>query len=363
VTAVDPQPGAAAPGSAFEGRGGWPAVLGHLTSGLDIDRAWAHVTLAEVLAGRATTAQLAAFVVALRMKGERIDEINGLIDAMREAGIAVELPPDVRARAVDIVGTGGDRHHSINVSTLAALVTAGAGVPVCKHGSRAASSSCGAADLLEALGVNIEVDAPVVAASVAEAGMGFCFAQRYHPALRQTGPTRRELGIPTTFNVLGPMANPAGIIRQVVGVGDPTVAERMVRVLRARGSVATMVVHGGEGLDEISTTTATTVWRWDDAGDQVVAEQFDPAAHGIARASLDDLRGGPPATNAAIATKVLGGDPGPASDIVVVNAAAGLMVGGRASTWDEGIALARESLASGAAMRVLERMVEVTHRS
>jgi anthranilate phosphoribosyltransferase len=350
-------------GLGFEARGGWPAVLGHLTSGLDLDRDWASTTLTEVLSGRATTAQLAAFVVALRMKGERVEEISGLIDAMRAAGVAVELPPDVHARAVDIVGTGGDRHHSINVSTLAALVIAGAGVPVCKHGSRAASSSCGAADLLEALGVNIEIDPPTVVDCVREAGMAFCFAQRYHPALRQTGPTRRELGIPTTFNVLGPMANPAGVVRQVVGVGDPTVADRMVRVLRARGSVHAIVVHGGEGLDEISTTTPTSIWRWDDATGAVARDEFDALAHGIPRAALDDLRGGPPAHNAAIARRILAGEPGAPADIVVVNAAAGLLVGEAASDWPAAIEMARTSLDSGAAASVLARMVEVTNRT
>jgi anthranilate phosphoribosyltransferase len=347
----------------FEDRGGWPAVLGHLTGGLDLDREWARITLAEVLAGRATTAQLAAFVVALRMKGERVDEISGLIDAMRAAGVAVELPPELHARAVDIVGTGGDRHHSINVSTLAAFVIAGAGVPVCKHGSRAASSSCGAADLLEELGVNIEIDPPTVVASVREAGMAFCFAQRYHPALRQTGPTRRELGIPTTFNVLGPMANPAGVVRQVVGVGDPAVAERMVRVLRARGSVHALVVHGGEGLDEISTTTPTSVWRWDESAEAVVREELDALSLGIARAALDDLRGGPPAHNAAIARRVLAGETGAPADIVVVNAAGGLIVGGVATDWPDAIAQARASLASGRAAQVLERMIEVTRQA
>ena len=208
--------------------GGWPAVLGPLLAGRDLTTDQARAAMAEILRGTATPAQLAGFVVALRMKGESVDELTGLLAAMLAAAELVPLDDDVRARAVDVVGTGGDRSHTINVSTLASLVVAGAGVPVCKHGNRAASSSCGSADLLEALGVNLELSPAGVAECLAVAGMAFCFAPRFHPALRHAGPSRRELGIPTAFNILGPMANPGRVRRMVVGVADPSMAERML---------------------------------------------------------------------------------------------------------------------------------------
>ncbi|NLV55339.1 MAG: anthranilate phosphoribosyltransferase, partial [Acidimicrobiales bacterium] len=218
--------------SALAARGGWAAVLGELTAGRDLDAAAARAAMAEVLAGEATPAQIAGFIVALRMKGETIEEMGGLLDAMLAAGEDVHL--DRLDDVVDIVGTGGDRSHSINVSTLAALVVAGAGGRVCKHGNRAASSSCGTADVLEALGVVIDLGPEGVARCVERAGIGFCFAPRFHPGMRHAGPVRRELGVPTVFNSLGPLANPARVRRYVVGVGDATMARRMAEVLLAR---------------------------------------------------------------------------------------------------------------------------------
>src|SRR6185295_1213499 len=244
---------------ALADHGGWPAVLGHLVAHQDLTADTARAAMDEILAGEASPAQLGAFVVALRMKGEAVDELNGMLDAMLAAANLVTLPPDLAGRAIDVVGTGGDRSHSINVSTLAALVVAGAGVPVCKHGNRAASSQCGAADLLEALGVALELDAAGVARCIEEAGIGFCFAPRFHPALRHAGPARRELAIPTTFNFLGPLANPARTRRQLVGVSDPTMAGRMLGVLAERGSHHVLLVHGRDGLDELTTTTTSTV--------------------------------------------------------------------------------------------------------
>nr|MBA2497327.1 anthranilate phosphoribosyltransferase [Acidimicrobiia bacterium] len=214
--------------------GGWPGVLTPLTRGIDLPGDVARAAMADILAGDATPAQVAGFIVALRMKGETLEELSGLLDAMLDAADVVTLTGGLDG-VLDTCGTGGDRSHSINVSTLAALVAVGAGARVCKHGNRAASSACGSADLLEALGVRLDLDAAGVARCVEQVGFGFCFAPRFHPAMRHAVPTRRELGVPTVFNMLGPLANPAGVRRQVVGVADPAIAERMVRVLAARG--------------------------------------------------------------------------------------------------------------------------------
>ena len=314
--------------------------------------------MAEVLRGDATPAQVAGFVVALRLKGETVDELSGLLDAMLAAAELVHLPDALAGRVVDIVGTGGDRSHSINVSTLAMLVAAGAGVPMCKHGNRAASSSCGAADLLAELGVAIDLGPVGVARCVAEAGLGFCFAPRFHAALRHAGPTRRELGIPTAFNILGPMANPARVARQVVGVADARVAERMLGVLAAHGARHVLIVHGGDGLDELTTTGPSSVWELREG--RVTAYELDPATLGIARAEPDDLRGGAPALNAELGRAVLAGEAGARRDIVVLNAAAGLYVGGLADTIGAGIELARNAIDDGRAAAALGRLVKIS---
>src|ERR687891_2310288 len=230
----------------FDEVGGWPGILATLAARRDLAAAQARAAMAEILEGAATPAQIAGFIVALRMKGETVDELGGLVDAMLAAAERVTLPPGEPGDpgVVDVVGTGGDRAHTINVSTIAALVVAGAGGKVCKHGNRAASSACGAADLLEALGVAIELGPEGVARCVEEAGIGFCFAPRFHPALRHAGPTRRELGVPTVFNFLGPLANPARVRRQVLGVSDPKMADKAAGVLHARGAERALVVYG-----------------------------------------------------------------------------------------------------------------------
>ncbi len=333
--------------------GGWPGVLGALTQGRDLTPGEAHAAMAEMLAGDATPAQIAGFIVALRMKGETTSELGGLLDAMLAASLRVDLPS--LDGVVDIVGTGGDRSHSINVSTLAALVVAGAGGRVCKHGNRAASSSCGSADLLEALGVVIDLGPEGVARCVAEAGIGFCFAPRFHSSMRHVGPTRKELGVPTVFNILGPLANPARARRYVVGVGDPTMAERMAQVLLQHGAERAFVVHGGDGLDEITITTTSNVIEVVDGDIRPLT--VDPAAYGLGPASLDDLRGGDPATNAELAHAVLGGERGPHRDIVVLNAAAGLVAAGRADDYERGVALARDAIDRGEAARCLDLLV------
>ena len=338
--------------------GGWPGVLGPLTDGKDLDRASARAAMGEILSGEATPAQIAAFAVGLRMKGETVEELGGMLDAMRAASDRVSLPDDVAA--VDIVGTGGDRSRSINVSTIAAFVVAGAGAPVCKHGNRAASSACGAADLLEELGVVIELGPEGVASCVREAGMGFCFAPRFHPAMRHAGPPRRELGIPTAFNFLGPMANPAAVHRQLVGVSDHRMADRMAAVLAASGSRRALVVFGHDGLDELTTTTTSTVVDVDDGRTRTY--DVDPAGLGFELAAGDALRGGDPPTNAEAARRVLSGEAGAHRDIVVLNAAAGLVAAGVADDTAAGIPLAVSAIDEGAAAEVLERLI-VTSRA
>jgi len=337
----------------WDERGGWAGVLGTLTQGRDLDRETAGAAMGEILEGTSTPAQIAGFIVALRMKGETVDELTGLVGAMLKRVVAVTL--DEPDGVIDLVGTGGDRSNSINVSTLAALVVAGAGGRVCKHGNRAASSACGAADLLEALGVAFDLGPEGVARCVAAAGIGFCFAPRYHGAMRHAGPPRRELGVPTVFNVLGPMSNPARVRRQVIGVADEAVADRMVRVLAADGSERALVVHGHDGLDELTTTTTSTVHELRD-GD-VRRYDIDPAAYGIKRSTLDELRGGDPATNARMARQILDATPGPGADIVTLNAGAGLLVAGLVDDLADGVELAHRALADGRAAQALEDLV------
>jgi anthranilate phosphoribosyltransferase len=337
--------------------GGWPALLTELLERHDLPAAHARAAMSTILAGEATPAQLIGFIVALRAKGETPEEISGLLDAVLEVATLVPLPDALRNRAIDIVGTGGDRSHSINVSTMAAIVAAGAGVPVCKHGARAASSQCGTADVLEALGVAIELSPEGVVRCVQEAGIGFCLAPRYHPAFRFAAPSRREIGIPTVFNLLGPMANPARVRRQLIGVANPAMAERMLASLRLHGSHRAWVVHGN-GLDELTTTGVSTVLALDDDG----VRQFtvDPVDLGLAPAILDELVGGTPEVNAEVVRKVLGGTHGAHRNIVVLNAAAALVVAGVVETLADGLVRAVESIDSGSAEATLNKFVEVS---
>lgn len=333
--------------------GGWGAILGALTAGGDLSGEQAEAAMGEILEGAASSAQIAGFIVALRMKGETVAELSGLLRAMLAAAATVPLA-DLDG-VVDVVGTGGDRSHTINVSTLASLVVAGAGGRVCKHGNRAASSSCGSADVLEALGVVIDLDGAGVARCVESAGMGFCFAPTFHSSMRHAGPPRRELGVPTVFNFLGPMANPARVRRQVVGVSDPGMAERMARVLQANGSERVLVVYGHDGLDELTTATTSTVV--DLCNGELRSRDVDPTVWGLARSEPGALRGGDAATNAEHVRRVLDGDPGPHRDVVVLNAAAGLVAAGRADGMEEGVVQAQASIDSGSAAAVLQRLV------
>jgi anthranilate phosphoribosyltransferase len=342
----------------FAEHGGWPVVLGTLMEGGDLDAAQARATMAEILDGAASPAQIAAFVVALRMKGETVVELVGMVDAMLEASTRVDI--DTSGPVIDVVGTGGDRAHTINVSTLSALVVAGAGGQVCKHGNRAASSACGAADLLEALGVAIELGPEGVARCVAEAGIGFCFAPRYHPAMRHAGPSRRDLGIPTAFNILGPLSNPGRVKRYLIGVADLRMAERMAGVLQAKGAERALIVHGGDGLDELTTTGPSTVVELHDG--TVSTWEVQPTDLGLRLVDREDLVGGDASVNADLARRVLAGEHGPHRDIVSLNAGAGLVVAGLAADLPAGIDAAREAIDSGAAVRALAALVEVSQR-
>lgn len=338
--------------------GGWPNLVSRLLDREDLPAEHARIAMADILAGDATAAQLIGFIIALRAKGETPEEISGLLDAVLAAAEIVPLGTDLRDRAVDIVGTGGDRSHSVNVSTMAALVVAGAGVPVCKHGARASSSQCGTADVLEALGVRVELDPEGVRRCVEDAGMGFCLAPRYHPAFRFAAPARREVGVPTVFNLLGPMANPGRVRRQVIGVANPHVAERMLASLRLHGSISSWVVHG-QGLDELTTTGSSSVLELRDGG--VRSFVVDPVELGLAPAIPEELVGGPPEVNAAAVRRVLAGDRGAHRDIVVLNAAAGLVVADVVPDLSSGIDRATQSIDSGSAARVLDRLVAISN--
>jgi anthranilate phosphoribosyltransferase len=341
----------------IDDHGGWPALLTLLLDRNHLTAAQAESAMTTILAGDATPAQLIAFVVALRAKGESSDELAGLLDAVLAHASIVPLTEDQRGAAVDIVGTGGDHSHSINVSTMAAIVTAGAGVPVCKHGARGASSKCGTADVFEELGARIELTPDQVKFCIDVSGLGFCFAPAFHPAFRFAAPSRREIGIPTVFNLLGPMANPGRVRRQVIGVANAAFAERMIETLRTHGSVHAWVVHGG-GLDELTTTGPSQVIELRDG--EIDHFTVDPADLGLQPATAIDLRGGDRHVNAEAVRRVLAGDNGPHRDIVLLNAAAGLVVGGRAASLAKGLELSADSIDSGAAADRLRLFVEAS---
>jgi anthranilate phosphoribosyltransferase len=339
--------------------GGWPAFLSTLLAGRDLPDPAARAAVSAILADEATPAQIAGFLVALRAKGETADELAAMLDVVLDAASTVPLSEAERSTAVDIVGTGGDGSHSINVSTMAALVTAGVGVPVCKHGNRSASSKCGAADVLELLGVTIEQSPEDVATSIREIGMGFCFAPMFHPAFRFAGPPRRELGVPTAFNLLGPMANPGRIDHQLIGVADPRYADAMIGALRRQGLTTAWVVHG-DGFDEITTTGPTRVLALADG--EIDEFRIDPASFGLAPATPSDLAGGEPAENADAVRRVLAGETGPHRDIVVLNAAGALVVAGRVTDIADGLDLATRAIDDGSAAAVLDGLVAVSGR-
>lgn len=339
--------------------GGWPTVLSALMRSENLPSAHAQAAMAEMLSGNATSAQIAGFVVALRQKGETVDELCGLLDGMLAEAALVSLPPAIAATAVDIVGTGGDRSHSINVSTTSMFVLAGAGLPVVKHGNRAASSACGAADLLAELGVRIDLAPGEIVPCIAQAGFAFCLAPTFHPALRHAGPTRRELGVQTAFNILGPMANPGRVRRLVVGLADASMAERMLAVFARQGAEHVLIVHGDDGLDELTTTSTSTAWELRDGETRIFT--IDPTSYGLPLVQAGQLRGGSPAVNADLARTVLSGGQGPHRDIVLLNSAAGFLVAGAVNSMSDGLTLAAETIDSGRAQTALERLIAVTN--
>lgn len=335
----------------------WPLILSKLASSTDLSRSEARQAMAEVMAGATTPAQIAAFIVALRMKGETIEEMTGLVEAIREAAVPVEVDDP---GLVDVVGTGGDGFGTFNISTTAALVAAGAGARVAKHGNRSASSRCGSADVLEALGVRIDLPPPANVRLLAETGFAFFFAPHYHPSFRHAGPVRRELGIPTVFNFLGPLANPARTRRQAIGVSDPRMAERVIGVLARLDSVYSFVFHGEDGLDEITPAGTTYIYRL--RAGRVTHAEFTPEDFGIERSSIELIRGGDAAENATIVRRVLAGEPGPYRDAVLINSAPALVAAGVAPGFREAMDLARNSIDSGAAGGVLERVVDRSNK-
>ncbi len=307
-----------------------------------------------IMSGEATPSQIGGFLMALRVRGETVDEIVGAVGAMRARMLTVEAPAD----AIDIVGTGGDGAGTYNISTLAALIVAGAGVPVAKHGNRALSSKSGTADALSCLGVKLDIGPETIAHCISEAGLGFMFAQQHHSAMRHVGPTRVELGTRTIFNLLGPLSNPAGVTQQLVGVYSPHWLVPVAEVLRDLGSKSVWVVHG-EGLDEITTTGVTQVAALENG--TIRTFQLTPSDFGLDTVLLADLKGGDGAHNAVALKGVLQGDATPYRDISLANAAASLVIAGRAGDLREGMELARQSLTSGAADATLERLIRVSN--
>jgi anthranilate phosphoribosyltransferase len=307
-----------------------------------------------IMSGEATPGQIGGFLMALRVRGETVEEISGAVATMRAKMLPVAAP----AGAIDIVGTGGDGSHSLNISTAAAFVIAGAGVPVAKHGNRGLSSQTGAADVLTGLGVKLELEPKAIARCIAEAGIGFMFAPSHHPAMRHVGPTRVELGTRTIFNLLGPLSNPAGVTRQMVGVFSPEWIEPVAGALKALGAERAWVAHG-DGYDEITGTGETQVAELRDG--EISTFTLTPEQFGLKRHSKDDLRGGDAAYNAAALRALLDGAPGAYRDTVLMNAGAGLVVAGKADDLAQGIALAAEAIDSGAARQVLDRLVAVSN--
>jgi len=328
-------------------------AIGIVAAGRTLSRAEAEGAMASVMAGEATPAQLGALLAALAVRGETVDEIAGFAAAMRAAAV----PVIVADGAIDTCGTGGDRSGSFNISTVAAIVAAAAGARVAKHGNRAASSTCGSADVLEALGVKIDLGPESVAECVGEIGVGFMFAPRFHPAMRHAGPVRREIGIRTIFNVLGPLANPAGVKRQLLGVPSAALGERMVTVLRELGADRALVVHSADGLDEISPSGPTRTWELRDGA--IREGELTPEDAGLERAPRDSVRGGDSATNAGIARAVLSGAARDgARTAVLLNAGAACYVAGLSRDVRGGVGLAAHAIESGAAKATLDAWAE-----
>ena len=335
------------------------AAIGRVATGASLTEDEARVVMNQIMDGEATPSQISALITGMRMKGETVDEIVGFARAMREH--ATPVRPTVQGY-IDTCGTGGDGLHTFNISTSTAFVVAGAGVPVAKHGNRAVSSAAGSADVLEALGIDLTLNATDVGRCVDEAGVGFLFAQSLHASMRHAGPTRREIGIRTVFNILGPLTNPAGAKRQLLGVYDARLAPVMAEVAGRLGAERVLVVNGHPGMDEVSGSGPTTVSEFDAETGDVRTYEITPESVGIARGTLADIAGGDAAENAAIVRAVLGGEIGPRRDVVVLNAAAALLAAGKAADLAEGVTLARESIDSGRALAALDALAAVSQR-
>jgi len=330
-------------------------IIGKVATGATLTVEEMQSALEIMMSGVATHAQMGAFLMALRVRGETVEEITGAAKLMREKMLKVSAP----AGAVDIVGTGGDGHGTYNVSTCASLVCAGAGLPVAKHGNRSVSSISGASDVLTALGVKVDLQPAVIEREIAEAGVGFMWAPLHHSALKHWAPVRGELGIRTVFNLLGPICNPAGVKRQIVGVFSWHWVEPIAHVLRNLGADHVWVVHGHDGLDELTTTGSTDVAELKDG--KVTVFEVTPADAGLAPAKLSDLKGGDAKFNAHAIRDVLAGTKGPFRDIVLLNAAAAMIVGGKTTNLTHGVDIAARSIDSGAAARALEKLVAVSN--
>jgi anthranilate phosphoribosyltransferase len=333
------------------------ALIAKVMTGASLTRSEAESGFETILSGEVTPAQMGAFLAALRVRGESVDEITGAVTAMRAKMVRVAVP----AGAIDVVGTGGDGSGSYNVSTLAAIIVAACGVPVAKHGNRAASSRSGASDVLSALGVKVGIAPEHISRCVAEAGIGFMMAPTHHAAMRHVAPVRVELGTRTIFNLLGPLSNPAGVKRQLIGVFSAAWLEPLAKVLRNLGSERVWLVHGSDGLDEITTTGVTQVVALEDG--VIRSFEMTPEDAGLRRADPAELRGGDAAHNAEAARAVLAGTRNAYRDIAILNAAAALIVAGRANSLPHALDQAAEALDSGAAKSVLARLVQVSNRA
>src|SRR5256885_315020 len=331
------------------------SIIGKVATGATLSRDEAASAFDSMMSGEATPSQMGGLLMALRVRGETVDEITGAVSAMRAKMLRVSAPAD----AVDVVGTGGDGSGSVNISTCAALIVAGAGVPVAKHGNRALSSRSGAADVLAALGVNIELTPEGVSRCIKQAGIGFMFAPAHHPAMKNVGPTRVELGTRTIFNLLGPLSNPAGVKRQMVGVFSRQWVEPLAQVLKNLGSESVWVVHGSDGLDEITTSGVTHVAALENGA--VRTFEITPEEAGLQRVKPEALRGGEAKQNAQALGDVLKGKKGAFRDVAVLNAAAGLMVAGRAKELKQAVALAEKSVDSGEAEGRLQRLITISN--
>jgi anthranilate phosphoribosyltransferase len=331
------------------------SIIGKVATGATLSREEAASAFDAMMSGEATPSQMGALLMALRVRGETVDEITGAVSAMRSKMLRVAAPPE----AVDIVGTGGDGSGSVNVSTCASFIVAGAGVPVAKHGNRALSSRSGAADVLASLGVKIDLRPEDVGRCVKEAGIGFMFAPTHHPAMKNVGPTRVELATRTIFNLLGPLSNPAGVKRQMVGVFSRQWVQPLAQVLKNLGADAIWVVHGSDGLDEITLTGPTSVAALEDGA--IRTFEVTPEEAGLCRAAGAALKGGDADSNAVALQAVLDGKPGAYRDVALLNAAAALIVAGRVGSLKEGVALGAKSLDSGAAAAKLKHLIAVSN--